>query len=184
LTAEAKAPSTIWFFSDPHFGHDALVQGHDDKPREFASVEEMGERIVANHNAVVRDHDHWYCLGDVAMKPEFVELWLPRLNGHGRIILGNHDKEEARFYLRFVNKVMAYRIFDEMIFSHIPIAPWSMRWRANVHGHCHLAKPLFYTATNPDVLGWQRPARYINLSAEHVGYRPVSLEQIAAWSRK
>lgn len=181
-----KAPRTIWFFSDPHFDHEALVEGYTFTPPsrpEFTTVAEMNEAIVTNHNALVRPQDHWYCLGDVAMDPDAYS-YLALLNGHGRVILGNHDEHRAKQLLAYVDKVMAYRVMDDMLFSHIPIAPWSMRWRANVHGHCHLAKPPFYSVADPDLVGFGRKAKYINISVEHTRYRPVSLEQLSAWSRK
>lgn len=178
----------IWFYSDPHVDHQRLVQGGDGKPParpQFKSADELAEYFVQEHNKLVRPQDHSYCLGDFAMGKEGVERWAPRLNGHRRLILGNHDVHELKFYLQFFGKVCAMREFDGMIFTHIPIAPWSAtRWRANVHGHCHNARPLFYSAANPDVEGFQEPARYINLSVENTGYRPVSLEQISQWSHQ
>lgn len=179
---------TIWFYSDPHFDQSSMVDGKytidGDKLRPFETVEEMNETIVANHNAVVKPSDHVYCLGDFAMKKESVEKWAPRLNGHGRILLGNHDIFGYKFYARFFEKVGAYRYFDDLLFSHIPVAPWSCGARVNVHGHCHRSKPLFYDVPNPDARGFVKSQRYVNISLEHTNYRPVSLEEIRSWLRR
>ena len=184
---DTVAPKTIWFFSDPHYDHVSLVSGSANHPEpargRFRTADEMGEFMVEQHNALVRPRDHYYCLGDFSMDVKALARWAPRLHGHGRIILGNHDLAKAQLYLQFFKKVMAYREFDGMLFSHIPIAPWSMRWRANVHGHCHEAKPLFYEVSDPDLVGFGRRVRYINISMERIHYRPVSLEQISKWSR-
>lgn len=180
-----KSPKQLWFIADPHFDHASLVHGsnHGDPARPFLSVAAMNEAIVANFNDRVRPRDHWYLLGDVAMHSDACD-WLLKLNGHGRLILGNHDREAVTFYLRFVKKVMAYREFDGMLFSHIAVAPWSHRWTANVHGHSHGTKPLFYDVTNPDLVGFGRRARYINISLENTQYRPVPLEDLSKWSRR
>lgn len=181
-----NAPKQIWFFSDPHFNHASLVHGsmkHATPGRpEFVSVEQMNECILDNCNAVIRPNDHWYCMGDVAMHREGVKF-LERINGHGRLILGNHDLEKVEFYRQYVKKIYAMREFDGMMFTHIPIAPWSMRWRTNVHGHCHLAKPLFYSVSDPEMVGFGKKVAYVNLSMEHTKYRPVPLDEISKWSR-
>jgi calcineurin-like phosphoesterase family protein len=177
---------TLWFYSDPHFGQASMVNGtftHDGKKvRPFTSVEEMDETMIENHNRLVKPQDHVYCLGDFAMRKEDVARVAPRLNGHKRLILGNHDIYPVSFYQECgFKKIMAYRVFAGMIFSHIPIAAWSQKYQANIHGHCHLGKPLFYEMANPDREGFQRGVRYVNLSVERTHYLPVSLEQIAQW---
>ena len=174
-----------WFSSDPHFDHVNLVQNTLDKPSsrpQFSSVQEMGAFIVNEHNKIVKPHDRWYCLGDVAMADLSIE-WVLRMNGDRFLIMGNHDVHGADRYLECFTDVMAFKEFDGMMFTHAPIAPWSHRWRVNVHGHCHRARPLFYSAADPTVQGFSKALNYINISMEHTGYRPVSLEQISMWSR-
>lgn len=179
---------TLWFYSDPHLDHESLVRGsasHPVPPRKgFDSADQLAEAFVEAHNKLVKPSDHSYCLGDFTMGKEAIARWAPRLNGHRRIILGNHDIHEMKLYQAVFGKVCALREFAGMVFTHIPIAPWSMnRWRANVHGHCHDKKPLCYTASNPDEQGFVKSAQYINISLENINYRPVSLEQIESWVR-
>jgi calcineurin-like phosphoesterase family protein len=182
-------PDRTWFYSDPHFGHEELVNGDftkrdGDKARPFRSVKEMDEHMIASINATVSAGDRVYCLGDFAMDPEHVERVVPRLRGEQVLILGNHDIWPATMYLQAgFRNVASYRIFNEIVFSHIPLAPWSVKstLRGNVHGHCHLSKPLFYKAANPDEHGFTRAVRYLNLSMERINYRPVNLTQILEW---
>lgn len=182
---------TLWFSSDHHFDQASLfekfVTGDGTKVRDFSNLEEMNERMVEEHNKRVRPQDHWYCLGDFAMEKDSIGKWAPRLNGHKRIILGNHDIYPVEVYLKAgFKKVCAIRMFDLMWFTHMPVAPWSINtMRANVHGHSHRARPLFYTAVDPSAPeGFQTPKRYINISVENTNYRPVSLEELSVWSRK
>jgi len=182
--ADAMA-MTLWFSSDLHFDHANLVTNRPDKPAsrpQFGSVQEMGEFIVNEHNKIVKPNDYWYCLGDVAMAKHSVE-WVKRMNGHRRLVMGNHDVHGHELYLECFEKIMAFREFDGMMFTHAPVAPWSHRWTVNVHGHCHRARPLFYSAADPTIQGFSKALNYINLSMEHTGYRPVTLEQIKMWAR-
>lgn len=173
---------TIWFYSDPHYGQDCSEW---DKGRTFASVEEQDETMIERHNALVKPSDHVYCLGDFAMAKKDVERVVPRLNGHKRLIMGNHDIYTTDFYRKCgFQRVMAVRKFDHVPiwFSHFPIAPWCFgRQDANVHGHSHAKKPLRYTVINAeDKPGFVLPKVYINISVENTNYQPVSLEAIQA----
>ena len=69
-----------WFTSDTHFGH-ANIMKYCNRP--FASVTEMDETLIANWNAVVRNGDTVFHLGDFAFCRETnaVERLLKRLNG-------------------------------------------------------------------------------------------------------
>jgi len=177
---------TLWFYSDPHGDHESLVRGSVKHPvparKGYDSAAQMWEAFVEAHNKVVKPSDHSYCLGDFTMGKELIVPYAKMLNGHRRIILGNHDVHPMKLYQEAFGKVCAMREFAGMMFTHLPIAPWSAgRWRANVHGHCHDAKPLFYTASNPDQYGFVKSVQYINISLENIHYRPISLEQIESW---
>jgi len=176
---------TVWFSSDPHFGHWNLVHKFtlkDGSPaRKFDSVEQMDEVIIANHNALVSPQDHWYCLGDVSMKQQDLDRVMPRLNGHKRLVRGNHDIFKTKHYVKYFEEIHGTRFMDGLLFSHIPIAPWSFgrTMLANVHGHVHMSLPLTYRAADPlGTGGFDRTKLYVNISVERTNYKPLSLEQL------
>jgi calcineurin-like phosphoesterase family protein len=160
--------AVIWVLSDPHFSHTALLQG---EPRPFESTTHMDEAMIANWNGVVRPEHHAYILGDVTMKRSALAL-VRRLNGHKRLIGGNHDIFALKDYLDAgFQKVGGVRVFgrdNSVVLTHVPVHPSALgRFRVNVHGHVH-SKSL------PD-------ERYVNVSAEVVAYTPVNLDEILAW---
>ena len=170
----------LFVISDTHFTHENSIRYCD---RPFASVEEMDEAMVARWNAVVRPQDHVYHLGDVAMKQSAVRAVVPRLNGHLRLVRGNHDIFKTKLYLEFFDEIYGIRVLDNLLLTHMPVHVESLgRFRANVHGHVH---------NKPPVEGWQRhptnpsklqlaPTPYVNVSVEVTNYTPVALEDINA----
>ena len=124
--------------------------------------------MVKAWNSVVTPQDHIYHLGDLTMdrqcRPRFAAL-VKSLNGHKRLILGNHDKWDVRAYREVgFQKVMAYRRFDKVILSHIPLHPFSLGEMVNLHGHIH-------EKDSP-------PGRYVNVSVERWNYLPQRLEDM------
>jgi calcineurin-like phosphoesterase family protein len=92
-----------------------------------------------------------------------------RLNGHKRLVRGNHDIFKTKDYLQAgFDEIYGVRSFDSMILSHIPLHPRSIKkgW-TNVHGHLHL---------NVEQFGWG--PQYFNVSVEQINYTPISLEEV------
>lgn len=164
---------TIWYISDTHFGHANMLtfKREDGTPlRDFASVEEMDELMIQRWNEVVRPQDHIWHLGDLTMLREkqirrISRSIMARLNGHKRLILGNHDHGDPAWYAEWFEKVRgSNRVDRTLLFSHYPVHPDSLPTGVfNIHGHMH-DKP----STLP----------YLNISVERTGYRPISLEEI------
>jgi calcineurin-like phosphoesterase family protein len=168
-----RVAMTIWLISDTHFGHANILtfygpvgpdnMAHRIRP-EFQTSDEMDETMIERWNEVVRPNDHVYHLGDVAMARRFVETVTPRLNGHKRLVRGNHDIYKTAAYLKAGWKeIHGMRVIDNIVLTHAPIHPQCLgRFTGNVHGHIHAnASP---------------PGRYLNVCVERIGYRPVSLE--------
>ena len=143
----------------------------------------MNDRIVDLHNLYVKPQDHWYCLGDVTMERDNQGRGLAilsRMNGHKRLILGNHDHYAMKHYLMYFEKVMAMQMMERIRFTHIPIHPSSMGGAiANVHGHIHNNQSESF---KPVVQIWEDNSvhvkPYVNISLEVTNYHPVSLEQV------
>lgn len=172
-----------FIISDTHFSHASILTFVDSaggKVRPgFASAEEMDEYMVDRWNAVVKPHDKVYHLGDVAMKKQFVSI-VNRLNGKKRLIMGNHDIFNFRFYADYFDEVYAMRYLPKegMMLTHIPLHLNSVkRWCINVHGHIHQN---IIAQDTQMVLGKavdQHP-RYFNACVEQHNYTPVSVDVI------
>jgi calcineurin-like phosphoesterase family protein len=81
---------TTWFWSDMHFGHDAVI---DFCNRPFTDKEHMKEELIARHNKVVKPNDLVIYGGDIFFhhtKNQMREV-LSRLNGRKILVRGNHD---------------------------------------------------------------------------------------------
>lgn len=156
----------IWLMSDPHFNHTNIIKFAG---RPFGSVDEMNETIVERCNAVVRPEDHLYVLGDVSMSKSGL-VFAKRLNGHKRLITGNHDIFDTTEYMKAgFEKVMGVRVFGNALLSHFPVHPDSLAHRfkdGNIHGHLHEQ-----TVNDP---------RYENVCVEQTGYAPVELDEVVA----
>lgn len=162
--------ANIFLWSDPHLDHAATIFKFvvDGKPmRPFASVEEMNETIIARCNERVRPQDKLYCLGDVAMKKSAIAL-MGRINGHKRLVRGNHDIFDDKYYRPYFDAIYGSRLLDNLLLTHIPVHPDSLRgdW-VNVHGHVH-------NNVGPHHYG----PRYFNVCVEVTDYYPLSLEEV------
>lgn len=81
----------IFVTSDTHFGHD---RDFIYEPRGFSSVKESDFEIMSRWNEVVGPNDIVYLLGDLMLNNNLNGLGcLAGLNGHIKIILGNHDTD-------------------------------------------------------------------------------------------
>lgn len=159
----------IFVISDTHFHHENIYHFTRDgiarvRP-EFTHAPEADAEMVRRWNATVTPEDHVYHLGDVTMGNNLSLIRL--LNGHKRLVLGNHDKCDVRAYREAgFQKVMAYRVFDrQFVLSHVPLHPESVGKQINVHGHIHEREPF--------------GPQYRNVSVERIGYVPVLLASLA-----
>lgn len=162
----------IYITSDTHFGHENIIQYCG---RPFANAELMDECLLDNWNSVVKPTDIVYHLGDVYFGVQSRNT-IAKLNGHKRLILGNHDDGKDAFLQKAFQKIMVWRMFPEfgLLLTHVPVHHSALikygpnddgpRRLLNVHGHIH-----------------QNPAPssdHINVSVEQTGYTPVNIETL------
>lgn len=153
--------SVVRYIADLHLGHKNMAQH-----RGFQDEFYHDEFIIDNWNSTVKKKDVTYILGDITMEKANYEV-LNRLNGLKKVIQGNHDlPQHTKRLLEYVNWVGAYYVQGYFIFSHIPIHPMELtgRFKYNIHGHIHSNE-----VDDP---------RYINVSAEAIGYKPKTLEEL------
>jgi calcineurin-like phosphoesterase family protein len=158
----------IFVISDTHFDHANILtfKRKDGSPlREFKDVNHMNEMLIQNWNSVVRPQDKVYHLGDLTMHKQLPEAILNRLNGHKRLVRGNHDVAPTKDYLKWFEEIYACRVIDHMLFTHIPVHHDCIgRFVINIHGHVHAN-----SLPHP---------RYYNVSVENINYTPVSIEDL------
>lgn len=158
------------------------------------TVEERDELIIGNWNATVTRRDTVWILGDVAFAPEaeFIAL-MRKLNGHKRIVVGNHDKAWIR-KLDTTHKGDVVSVCDyakvsdagrRVILSHYPIAFWDGQHKGAYHlyGHVHGTdeETLFQQFGKGLVDAGRFPEfRAVNVGIMVTGYVPKTLDDIIA----
>lgn len=162
-----------WFISDTHFLHANVLKFlRDDGKRlrhEFSNLEDMHSFIIKQWNSKISPGDKVYHLGDVTFQYHhpFNEI-MSQLNGHKRLIVGNHDKISNPALAKWFDKIELWAGFKEFNFTatHIPIHPNCFRdGEFNVHGHVHCRS--------------MEDPRYINVSVEVRNYTPVHIEELS-----
>lgn len=166
----------IFFASDYHFAHS---KPYDTFKREdgrflryeFANSEECDEAMIARHNAVVKDNDRVYMVGDICFHKRDIHK-VGRMKGRKVLIRGNHDTLELKEYLPYFDDIRGVHQFDGVLIGHIPVHPDSLgRWGFQVHGHLHANKVM-------TAFGHKEDKRYFNVSVECINYTPISLEEV------
>lgn len=171
----------IWFISDHHFFHENILKftGDDGKRirPEFSSVEEMNWIMAERWNSVVKPQDKVWHLGDVAFKTGErageLEALLQRLNGHKRMLAGNHDNLKSPVLQRHFEKIELWKGFKDEGFtcSHIPLRLESLRdGKVCVHGHIHQ--------------NLMKEKGYINVCVEVRNYTPVHMDTLVQEVKK
>lgn len=166
----------IWLISDTHHGHHNIIKYCD---RPFSGPTEMDDFMVETWNSVVKPQDKIYHLGDVYMgcSNGYAESVLKRLNGHKRLVLGNHDNGKDQLLQRYFEKIEVWRMFPEfgLLLTHVPLHPSSLRRGptgneenpkalTNIHGHIH------------DKQSPEGP--YKCVCVEQIDYTPVHIEEL------
>ena len=166
------------------FAH-ANIIGYTGRP--FKDAQEMDECLIERWNEKVKPSDHIYNLGDLCMcRPGLLyHSVFKRLNGHKRLVRGNHDIYKTKEYIDVgFKEIYGVRVLDDILFTHIPIHPESLgRFRANVHGHIH-EKPNYPSVARLNKDGSRRVVPYLNISVEQTQYAPVSLDELNQMIRK
>lgn len=143
----------VFVTSDHHFNHANIIKycnrpwnsGKDSDGNIIVTKDDvfrMNEDMIERWNSVVGKTDIVYHLGDFALgdRSRVADI-VKRLNGSIRLILGNHDTRDVRFYYESgFDKVYDKSIVvnDFYILSHEPIAFLGPNnCFANIYGHVH-----------------------------------------------
>lgn len=173
---------SIYLTSDLHFCHnrDFLYS-----PRGFTCVEDMNNRIVSNWNAIIRETDDVYVLGDLMLNNDVDGLCLVEcLRGRLHIVRGNHDSDrrielyrtchnvvevENSLYLHY-NGYHFYLTHYPTITSNFDFDKPLKARLINLCGHSHIQDPF------EDWTRYNAPIYHCELDAHN--NEPVSLDDI------
>jgi len=149
----------VFITSDTHYSHKNIVRGVTNwrtpegevptkSTRDFDTIEQMNESLVANINAVVGQNDTLIHLGDFSFGGfENVEKFLNRLvcqNIH--LVLGNHDthikynRDEIQNRFTSIQQYLEVKINDTyFVMCHYPLQSWHGLSKGVIHlfGHLH-----------------------------------------------
>jgi len=149
----------VFFTSDPHLGHSNMLDFRSERHGHlFPNTEYMNQYIVDKWNSVVKSkNDIVWVLGDVAMQDMDALHYLYQCNGRKRLIMGNHDTEDVKVYLKYFESVHAVVKKYGWVMTHVPVHPQELvyrTWKRNVHGHIHHKERLLggkYHCVNADI---------------------------------
>lgn len=163
----------IYFSSDLHLNHKNIIK-YSNRP--FQDVQEMNEKLIENHNKIVKQKDTWYFLGDFAMYYNLDRLGdlINRFNGKKYFVLGNHDDYDDLVYLQdkriieYVDKTYLISYQKQKIFlSHYSHRVWPKKHYGVWHlfGHSHGTLP-------PNDLSF-------DVGVDACNYEPISFDQVS-----
>lgn len=168
----------IFFTSDTHFGHANFVRGESrwsSGYRDFETTKEMDECILENINAVVKQRDTLFHLGDFCFGN--AETWTKyrRQIACSNVILlwGNHDKRERfRGVAGLFKSTHDYKEIEiagqDIILCHYPLSVWNKAHYDSWHlyGHVH---------GRPVMSSYQK---LLDVSVDNHDFKPVSFEDV------
>lgn len=165
-----------FFTADSHIGHQGVLSERMNAPRQFATIQEHDETLVACWNAVVRPDDVVWHLGDFAYKAkgDHALRTFRRLNGRKFLIRGNHEeigetlpwdgpiKDVARVHVQDPGMKASVGVW----LSHYAHRVWPNMHGGDLHlyGHSHGSLPAIPGSLDVGVDCW--------------GWTPVTLPQI------
>ncbi|MFV0636980.1 metallophosphoesterase [Mitsuokella sp. WILCCON 0060] len=149
----------IYLITDTHLGHKNMIQSCN-RPENFTN------QILKNCQKMIGKDDLLIHLGDVAWYQEVMQRFL-KLPGRKILIRGNHDKKSTAHYMQagfmlVVDEMTMTLNGMKVLFSHAPVYGHSAD--INIHGHQH------------DLHYEDQFYRYWPLSLEHMGYKPIALD--------
>lgn len=163
-----------WFASDHHYFHRKIITFCG---RPFKDVDDMRERMIADHNRVVAPGDRVWLVGDFSFgEPDETSSVLVRLNGQKFLIKGNHDHQRRINGVKGYADVFPYKELkfgdDHIILSHFPFLVWNRAHHGSYHFHGHSHGNLQYPAPLIN-------ARVFDVGVDHLyrlngNYSPVS----------
>ena len=145
-----------FFIADTHFNHEDCIQ-FDHRP--FRDATHMWYHMRDSWNKAIDKNDTVYILGDMfwSREPDLAAHLLKQLNGHKRLIKGNHDQFLKNTAVKLQFQVI--RDYEEvevdgkrLILSHFPLASWKYmkglsddREEAyiHLHGHVHMSQEFY-----------------------------------------
>lgn len=156
----------IYFIADTHFG-ESNIMSYENRP--FKSVEDMNNTMITNWNALVKDEDKVYVLGDFGADGQEAVV-LNQLKGIKYLVKGNHDIQSNDYYRKAgFQEVYDCPILLEnfWILSHEPLYVNANMPYANLFGHVHNS-PLFKDYSK----------QHFCVSVERIDYIPIAFEEI------
>jgi calcineurin-like phosphoesterase family protein len=170
------------FTSDEHFGHLNIIRFTG---RPFSGLQDMKEKLIANHNSVVGKNDDVFHLGDMFWKTcplkECLEIRYA-LNGRHHFIYGNHDEriiDNKILQDSFVFVRDAYNLqikgFPNIYLHHYACRVWngSHRGAYHLYGHSHSALP----EANPSSTMDESPLCF-DVGVDAQNFFPISIEYV------
>lgn len=161
--------SELFLISDPHFGHENVIQFGE---RPFENAAEMEEVLVERWNAKVGKRDRVICLGDWCMSAKHYKV-ADRLNGMKSLVMGNHDSGDLRHLINHFHSVHGSLFKKGLLLTHIPVLMdgyHNYDWV--VHGHIHHSdqnvKDHRYINVNMDVWDYVPGEEYSPIHIEDV----------------
>jgi calcineurin-like phosphoesterase family protein len=171
--------TNTWFSSDWHLGHKNLVlgttewEGEDRRTacRNFKTLQEHDETLIANINDNVKKDDHLYFLGDFSFGG-LDNIWFYRKQincDNIHFVGGNHDHHirrnkalkiddgyvNAQYLFNDYNEILEKKIGKEkFVMCHYPMRTWhKSRSAIMLYGHVHgnLHQPYFDRMRTMDV---------------------------------
>jgi calcineurin-like phosphoesterase family protein len=165
---EPVHPDEIFLIADLHLGHANIIR-YCSRPFLFSDSREMDHVLIKNWNYTIGPQTRIYCLGDLRYGPEAepATQYRKRLRGDIVFIRGNHDETETGTVSSFETEYENLKF----LFIHDPagVPPLFDGWV--IHGHHHNNDLRHYPFMN-------FIDRHVNVSAEVIGYKPVSLREI------
>ena len=151
----------IYLITDTHLGHKNMIQSCG-RPENFTN------QILKNCQKMISKDDLLIHLGDVAWYEEVMQRFV-KMPGRKILIRGNHDKKSTMHYMQagftlVVDEMTMTLNGMKVLFSHAPVYGHSAD--INIHGHQH------------DLHYEDQFHRYWPLSLEHMGYKPIALDDV------
>ncbi len=171
--------ANTWFISDTHFAHGKIITFRDSDTDEilrpgFVDIDDHDQYIADMWNETIKDGDHVYHLGDVAIRKVGLQR-VKTLNGRKRLVRGNHDIFKTREYINAgFKEIHGMRVFENrVVATHAMLHPVSIqRFLGNVHGHIH-------DNDSPT------DGIYVNVSVERLDdYKPIHMDEVVSRMEK